>query len=95
MVPVKTAAIRFHVYGRVQGVGFRYSAVSRARNLGLCGVIRNLQDGTVEGIAEGNPEGLKLFVVWLEKGPPMATVERLETEACTPRGLYRDFSITI
>ena len=49
-------ARRFVVRGRVQGVGFRYFAADAARREGVSGAVRNLDDGTVEAVAEGDAE---------------------------------------
>ena len=82
------ASYRFVVRGQVQGVGFRYTAVGRARVLGLSGWIRNRADGNVEGIASGPPEALHQFRSWLERGPPAAQVENVEwvADAAEPAG---------
>ena len=71
------ASYRFVVSGRVQGVGFRYSAMARARSLGLDGWVRNREDGSVEGVARGAPEALQQMRAWLQRGPPAARVERV------------------
>lgn len=67
--PDEKRALRALVHGRVQGVGFRWSAVREARSLGLSGLVANRPDGTVEVIAEGDPARLARLVNWLEKGP--------------------------
>ena len=73
-----TASYRFTVRGRVQGVFFRQSAVQEARRLGLCGWVRNRDDGAVEGLAQGELSALKEFLAWLNLGPPAAKVESVE-----------------
>ncbi len=72
--PVRRARIR--VYGRVQGVGFRWSAVREAGRRGLTGWVRNLPDGSVETLAEGSD--LECFLAWCKKGPLVAQVDRSE-----------------
>ncbi|MDR3138373.1 MAG: acylphosphatase [Treponema sp.] len=80
------------VRGRVQGVGFRYSALLEARRLGLSGWVRNTQEGDVEVWAEGSPEKLETFLAWLRRGPPRARVDSLSWEARPPAGKYPSFS---
>lgn len=86
-------AARFIVHGRVQGVGFRYSAQRKAARLELTGWVRNNPDGTVEAVAEGTPEALVGFERWLRSGPIGARVDRVESTPLSPHGLYRRFSI--
>ena len=81
------------VHGRVQGVGFRYSARSEALRLGLCGFVRNLPDGTVRVEAEGRPAAARRMVEWLETGPPGARVSRVEVTWKTAPGGYARFTI--
>ena len=67
---------RILIHGRVQMVGFRWSAHQEARRRGVSGWVRNRKDGTVEVLAEGGD--LDGFLAWCEKGPPMARVDRTE-----------------
>lgn len=69
------ACRRFRVTGRVQGVFFRASTQTRARDLGLAGHARNLSDGSVEVLACGDVAALDALQQWLYEGPPMARVE--------------------
>ena len=80
------------VQGRVQGVGFRYSAIREANRHGLKGWVRNTDDGDVEVWAEGPEEKLDLFLEWLKRGPEYSRVDRVNAEISTPRG-YRDFIV--
>jgi acylphosphatase len=73
-------AARFWVSGRVQGVGFRYSARRRAIELGLSGYARNLVDGRVELLAQGEDSSIDAFEEWLQRGPPIARVDRVQRE---------------
>lgn len=66
------------ITGRVQGVGFRWSAVRQAEELGLAGWVRNLPDGRVEAEFEGNPAAVEHFSRWLTVGPSFARVEDVE-----------------
>jgi len=74
------------VSGRVQGVFFRATTRDRARALGLSGWVRNLPDGRVEFVAEGEEDDLRALVSFLRVGPPGARVDALEVEWSEPRG---------
>jgi len=87
-------ACRFTVHGRVQGVGFRYSTVQRARMLKLAGYVRNRVDGSVEVWAEGSDTALNSLYAWLQQGPTMARVERVERDDFALTGKYKGFSVT-
>lgn len=69
-----------HISGRVQGVGYRYFVLKRAQNLDIAGYVRNLRDGRVEVVAEGEEELLKGFLEELQQGPAGAMVEKMETK---------------
>lgn len=73
--------VRLLVEGRVQGVGYRYSACAEARRLGLTGWVRNRSDGRVELEAEGPAEELEQMVAWSWRGPAFARVTRVEVLA--------------
>jgi acylphosphatase len=68
------------VSGRVQGVFFRASTQKRARELELAGWVRNLPDGRVEILVEGEEGPLSRFLDWVHAGPPGARVDRVSTE---------------
>lgn len=70
---------QFFIYGRVQGVGFRYFTWKEAKKLGIKGSVRNRADGSVEAIAQGSEEQLEAFEQWLKLGPRTAKVERVMT----------------
>jgi acylphosphatase len=80
------------VRGRVQGVGFRYSACREAARLGLTGWVRNTPGRDVELWVEGPREGLAAFLRWLHQGPPRARVDGVEIEHKTATGIYKGFS---
>jgi acylphosphatase len=92
-MPQESKALRALVRGRVQGVGFRYSALRQARSLGIRGTVANMPDGSVEVLAEGEEARLALFLRWLEKGPPGAHVAEVQVEALPVSGRYLDFEI--
>jgi acylphosphatase len=71
-------ARRYLISGRVQGVGFRYFAQRAARDLGVTGWTRNLDDGRVEVHANGVVKVLDEFEAWLRKGPRGSDVRGFE-----------------
>lgn len=73
----ESKCIHVFVEGIVQGVFFRKSTVERASELGLIGWVRNLQDGRVEVLAEGEERSLLSLLNWLGKGPERARVSNL------------------
>ncbi len=85
-------AKRFVVYGRVQGVGFRYFTWKEAERIGIKGTVRNCVDGSVEIVAEGNDDQLQDFYNWLKVGPRTASVERVLKDNIENK-CYPDFSI--
>lgn len=87
------SAFRAVVHGRVQGVGFRYSAVSKALSLGLTGWVRNCRDGTVETHFEGSTAKTGEFLKWLNRGPSSARVVRVDKHSVPPQDVYRTYSI--
>ena len=80
---MKTLAARnYLIGGRVHGVGFRYFAVTMAREIGVTGWARNLSDGRVEVHANGTVHQLDQLEGRLRQGPPRADVRSFEvTEA--------------
>ena len=85
-------ARRFVVSGRVQGVGFRYFTQDAARREGIAGVVRNLLDGRVEVLAEGDDEALRRLEQAIRRGPSGARVEHVEVDGVPPVG-YADFGV--
>ncbi|MBS2781677.1 acylphosphatase [Aeromonas salmonicida] len=76
-----------HIWGQVQGVGFRYFTRERALQLGLRGHAYNLEDGSVEILICGPEHGVQMMLGWLEHGPRTAEVTRMEyEEALPPKG---------
>ena len=75
------------------GVGFRYFTQDVARREGLTGVVRNLPDGRVEAIAEGDSESLHRFEMAIRRGPSHARVEQVEIDAVPVAGNFLGFAI--
>ncbi len=86
-----TDIICAHVYisGRVQGVGYRYSTVETATQLGLKGWVRNLPDKRVEAVFEGKREIVEQMIRWCHEGPPAALVETVKVEYLAPEAFER------
>ena len=82
------------VYGRVQGVAFRYFVQTHARRLGVGGYTRNQADGySVEICAEGRREDLEALLERLHVGPPGARVVRVDAAWPAETGEFTGFTI--
>jgi acylphosphatase len=81
------------VSGRVQGVSFRHYTCRRAQDLGVVGWVRNLPDGSVEGMFEGEEPAVRALVEWCRSGPPSARVDQVEEHAGDYTGEFDDFRI--
>ena len=86
-------ARRAVVQGRVQGVGFRYYAVRAARELGVSGWVRNLPDGSVETLVEGDAAAVEGYLDRLRRGPSASRVEGVVVEERAEEG-HSTFEIT-
>ena len=82
------------ISGKVQGVFYRDHARRWASAVGLSGWVRNLPDGCVEALVEGERESIESLVTKLEKGPPLSRVENIQTEWEDYKGEFLDFRIT-
>lgn len=85
--------LRMMVSGRVQGVGFRFTARDEAQGLGLKGWVRNRPAGEVEIVAEGREDVLRMLAAWAHLGPPAAHVSRVHEEWSEYTGQFADFRI--
>ena len=65
------------VHGTVQGVGFRYHCAYAAQELGVVGQVRNLPDGDVEVMAQGESDAVARLISWLRRGPRWASVRTI------------------
>ena len=72
-----TLHIRLEIKGRVQGVGYRYSAAGKARLLGINGFVKNLPSGHVILELEGTPDSIDAMIRWCWQGPPLARVDEV------------------
>jgi len=81
------------VFGEVHYVGFRFSTIEVARDLGLTGWVKNEPDGTVRIVAEGEKEKLENLVTWTKQGPSLAKVEKVETSWENAAGEFSSFDV--
>jgi acylphosphatase len=86
-------ARRYVIAGRVQGVGFRWFTHDAAAREGVHGWVRNLADGSVEVIAEGDQESIDRLEAAIRRGPSYARVERVDAEDIAPSGRSTGFDI--
>ena len=86
-------ARRFVIAGRVQGVGFRWFTHDAAAREGVHGWVRNLADGSVEVVAEGDQMSVDGLEAAVRRGPPSARVERFDVEEIAPAGRTAGFEI--
>lgn len=87
------AAARFLVEGKVQGVWFRASTRDQALALGLRGFAKNLEDGRVEVLAVGEGDAIDALASWLQQGPPLARVDRVERSDVDDAGEVEGFDV--
>lgn len=89
-------AIRAHVFvtGKVQGVYFRQNTMQAAEKHNTTGWVRNLDDGRVEAVIEGEEENVKKVVEWCHRGPSASKVDAVEVRYESYTGEFSDFTIT-
>ena len=89
------AKVRAHVYvsGRVQGVFFRYETRREAKKHGVKGWVKNLPDGRVEAVFEGEKEDVEKLIDFCRKGPPLAKVDKVEVFWEEYKGEFKSFNI--
>ncbi|RLF52667.1 MAG: acylphosphatase [Thermoplasmata archaeon] len=80
------------IYGKVQGVWFRAHTKEMADKLGIKGWVRNVPDGSVEAVFEGDDEAVEEIIKWCHHGPPLARVDKVEVSYGKPKG-EKDFRI--
>jgi acylphosphatase len=88
----KEACLHFLVKGKVQGVFYRDSTRRKAKELGVVGWIRNVNDGNVEGVVCGELDKVNELCKWLWSGPPSAAVSDVQVEEISFE-LHEDFEI--
>ncbi|PIR72201.1 MAG: acylphosphatase [Candidatus Nealsonbacteria bacterium CG10_big_fil_rev_8_21_14_0_10_36_24] len=87
--------VRVHIFvsGRVQGVFFRTETQKKAERLEITGFVRNLPDGRVEAILEGEKEKVEKVIEWARKGPFFAKVKNVEIINGNYKGEFKEFNI--
>jgi acylphosphatase len=87
--------VRAHllVSGKVQGVYFRQSTMVEARGLGVTGWVRNLMDGRVEAVFEGDEHSVKMLVNYCRQGPSAAKVNNLDVSYGPFKGEFKKFVV--
>jgi acylphosphatase len=88
--------VRAHanISGRVQGVFFRMETKRAADRIGVYGWVRNLRDGTVEAIFEGNQDQVDTILAWCKEGPPNAQVSDVKLDWQDYTGEFSGFDIS-
>jgi len=87
------ARVQVLISGRVQGVFFRARTMQEAVRLNVTGWIRNLPDGRVEAVFEGEKEAVDAMVDFCREGPRGAAVIGVNAKWDLPKGEFRDFKI--
>ena len=82
------------IFGLVQGIGFRYMSQIEAKKQGFTGYVKNLDDGAVELVAEGEETALKEFIAWCYNGVGPAQVTKIEENWSEATGEFSDFRVT-
>lgn len=85
--------VRVFISGRVQGVFFRAYTKEEAEKLGLKGWVRNLPDGKVEALFEGDEKAIEEIIKWCHKGSPASVVTKVEVIEEPYVGEFKNFSI--
>ncbi|MCP9292111.1 acylphosphatase [Gracilimonas sediminicola] len=84
-----------HIFlsGRVQGVGFRHFTKTKARSLGVKGWVRNLPDGRVEAVFEGDEKLVDQLIEKCKKGPRSAYVQSIDVEEEEEKDAFTEFKV--
>jgi len=90
---MEKARLVLKIHGWVQGVFFRAEAVRQAQKLGVTGWVRNISDGTVEVVAEGEKDTLNKLYQWCQKGPLLSKVKKVDAKWESYEGTFSDFEI--
>jgi len=81
------------VRGFVQGVSFRYFTLQKALQLNVCGWVKNLANGDVQGCFEGEEQDVRTLIDWCRVGPRLARVDQVIVEPGKVTGEFKDFQV--
>jgi len=85
-------ALSIDVYGRVQGVGFRFFIYKKALECNVKGFVKNMPDGSVSIEVQGDEDDINRFLVYCHQGPPMSRVTEVKVGEIPPQD-FGDFTI--
>ena len=86
--------LKVNITGRVQGVYYRVETKNTADRLGIKGYVKNLSNGSVEAVFEGNSTAVRQMTDWCRKGPAAAAVEHVQTQQTDTVSRFQTFEIT-
>lgn len=81
------------ISGKVQGVCYRASCMEYAKGLGIKGWVKNLEDGKVEALVQGEKEKINKLIEWCKQGPPAAMVEEVKISWEEANGPFNSFVV--
>lgn len=85
--------VRLIISGRVQGINFRHFARQHAEKLDIKGFVRNLPNGSVEVVAQGEADNLKVFVRECNRGPLLARIDDVKIINEEPTNEFEGFEV--
>ncbi len=85
--------LHIHISGKVQGVGYRAAAHATASQLGLTGWVKNLPDGRVAILAQGDQTPLEQLIAWCQQGPRFAHVTAVEVSVSAEQTPHTGFEL--
>ena len=87
--------VKAHIFvsGRVQGIFFRQNTQRKAQSLGITGWVKNLTDGRVEAVFEGEKEKVEKIIKWAKRGPILAKVNGIDIKWQEYQGGFDSFEI--
>lgn len=92
---MKKTRAHLNIRGKVQGVSFRYYTLQEAQSVGVIGWVRNLWDGRVEALFEGEESAVDHMVQWCHAGPTSAGIEEVDILWEEPTGEFSNFRVRV